>query len=52
LEELFLATVSRLPTENETKAFAAYRAKAPDRRTAFVDTMWALVNTTEFIFNH
>jgi hypothetical protein len=52
LEELFLATVSRLPTESETKAFSVYRSKASDRRTAFVDTMWALVNTTEFIFNH
>lgn len=52
LEELFLATVSRFPTEQEAKAFDAYRAKAKDRRSAFSDTLWALVNTTEFIFNH
>lgn len=52
LEELFLATVSRFPTERETKAFEAYRSRAKDRRTAFSDTLWALVNTTEFIFNH
>lgn len=52
LENLFLATVSRFPTENEFKAFEAYRAKAKDRRTAYSDTLWALVNTTEFIFNH
>ena len=52
LENLFLATVSRFPTENEFKAFEAYRKKANDRRTAYSDTLWALVNTTEFIFNH
>jgi hypothetical protein len=52
LDELFLATVSRLPTETDRKAFADYRRTVPDRRTAFTDTMWALINTREFILNH
>jgi hypothetical protein len=52
LAELFLSTLSRYPTPEETKAFEGFRAKANDRRTAFIDTLWALVNTTEFIFNH
>jgi hypothetical protein len=52
LEELFLATLSRLPTEKEKARFAEYSAGQKDRRKVFADTLWALVNTTEFIFNH
>jgi hypothetical protein len=110
LEELFLATLTRLPTEAEKQHFAAYlekrkkgpkvtaalttlrvkedpalvtkggkkgtgqtlltaekakggpkpgmipkKTEPPDqliRRAAFVDTLWALVNTREFILNH
>jgi len=52
LDELFLASVSRLPTAKERAWFASYRAQARDRRTAFVDTLWALINTHEFVFNH
>ncbi|HEY7327432.1 MAG TPA: DUF1549 and DUF1553 domain-containing protein [Gemmataceae bacterium] len=52
LDELFLATVSRLPTSKERAWFADYRAQTKDRRSAFVDTLWALINTHEFIFNH
>jgi hypothetical protein len=52
LDELFLATLSRLPTSKERERFAEYRAAAKDRQTAFLDTMWALINTNEFVFNH
>jgi hypothetical protein len=52
LEELFLATLSRSPTAEDRTAFAEYRRTAPDRRTAFADTLWALINTREFILNH
>jgi hypothetical protein len=52
LDELFLATVCRLPSAKERAAFAGYRAKSKDRQTAFFDTMWALINTNEFVFNH
>lgn len=52
LEELFLATVSRLPTEKERAWFSDHRASSKDRRSAFVDTLWALINTNEFVFNH
>jgi hypothetical protein len=51
-EELFLATVTRFPTEQEKKQFAEYRAKKNDRQAAFTDTVWALINTREFILNH
>jgi hypothetical protein len=52
LDELFLASVSRLPTAKERAWFADYMAQAKDRRSAFVDTLWALINTNEFVFNH
>src|SRR5262249_57195313 len=52
LDELFLATLSRLPTEKERASFHRHRETKKDRRAAFADTLWALVNTTELIFNH
>jgi hypothetical protein len=52
LEELFLATLSRPPTAKERSGFAAHRASSKNRRSAFIDTLWALINTNEFVFNH
>ena len=52
LDELFLATLSRLPSEQDRQAFADYRKTVTDRRAAFTDTVWALINTREFILNH
>jgi Protein of unknown function (DUF1549)/Protein of unknown function (DUF1553) len=52
LDELFLATVTRLPNERERKAFAAHRQAVPNRQAALADTLWALINTREFILNH
>jgi hypothetical protein len=49
---LFLATVSRLPTAKDRALFAEVRAGGKDRQTVFLDTMWALINTNEFVFNH
>lgn len=50
LEELFLATLTRFPTQGEIAWFRQHRAK--DRRAALTDVMWALINTREFILNH
>jgi hypothetical protein len=52
LEELFLGALSRWPTAGERQAFREYRRRVPDRRAAFADTLWALINTREFILNH
>ena len=51
-DELFLATVCRMPSAREKAAFAEYRTGEKNRENLFVDTLWALINTTEFIFNH
>ena len=37
--------------ESWTK-FAAYLERKKDRPKAYADLLWAVVNTTEFIFNH
>ena len=52
LDELFLATLSRLPNARDRQAFAEHRKLVTNRREAIVDTMWALINTREFILNH
>jgi hypothetical protein len=52
IEELFLATLSRLPNDPERKAALAHLAEKKDRTKAFADVLWALINTREFILNH
>jgi hypothetical protein len=52
IDELFLATLSRYPTEKEKAKALAYVGARDVRQLAYADALWALVNTTEFIFNH
>jgi hypothetical protein len=52
IEELFLATVSRFPGEKEKQAALDHLQGSTDRQAGFVDTVWALINTREFILNH
>ena len=33
-------------------AFLKHREEEPNREAAFVDALWALINTREFILNH
>ncbi len=51
-ETMFLATLSRLPTDQETKKVLDYIARAPDKRSAYHDVLWTLLNLTEFLSNH
>lgn len=52
LDELLIATLTRLPNDKERASFLAYREKSKNRQTAYNDLLWVIVNTTEFIFNH
>jgi len=52
IEELFLATLSRWPTEAEKTAFAKHRGNDRNRQAMYLDALWALINTREFILNH
>jgi RNA polymerase sigma factor (sigma-70 family) len=47
LEALYLATLARLPTDGETKHILK-QVSGTNRRQAFKDTLWALVNSAEF----
>jgi len=57
LDELYLATLSRLPLEGEVKAALDHVNKGGDaagegRRKAWEDVQWALLNAKEFLFRH
>ncbi len=52
LTELYLATLSRLPTELDMKVALDHVNKAADKRKAWEDVHWALLNAKEFLFRH
>ncbi len=55
VNELYLATYSRLPRNSERESAVAFldAATATGLRTqAAEDLLWTLMNTTEFLFNH
>lgn len=52
IEEVFLATLSRLPNEQERADALKHLSSAKSRDDGVTDLMWALVNTREFILNH
>ncbi|WP_238388595.1 DUF1549 domain-containing protein [Roseimaritima ulvae] len=52
LNELYLAALSRPPTASELSVSLQYLQDREDRRQAFEDLTWALINTKEFGFNH
>jgi hypothetical protein len=61
MDELWLAALSRFPTDEERQKVRAYLADrlkdAKDnantlREQAWQDVLWALLNTKEFLFNH
>jgi hypothetical protein len=52
LDELFLACLARLPNADERAAFERHRHESKTRQAVFQDTLWALINTREFILNH
>jgi hypothetical protein len=51
-DELFLATLSRLPKAGEKLDTLQHLKEAKNRQEAVTDLIWALVNTREFILNH
>jgi hypothetical protein len=52
LKELYLTTVSRLPADGEVQAALDHVAKNSDKRKAWEDVQWALLNSKEFLFRH
>ncbi|HKB39099.1 MAG TPA: DUF1549 domain-containing protein [Gemmataceae bacterium] len=52
LNELYLATLSRLPNAGEVEAALGHVAKNANKRSAWEDVHWALINSKEFLFRH
>jgi hypothetical protein len=50
VEQIYLATVSRKPTEPEIEV--ARKALEPNRRAGAENLQWALINSPEFIFTY
>lgn len=51
-EELYLSALCRTPTESEKQAASTHLARSRDRRKAWEDVAWALVNSKEFLLRH
>ena len=52
-DEIYLACLSRYPTDEERRAVAGLIGEgATARREGLEDALWAILNTREFICNH
>ncbi len=49
LDELYLSSVARFPTDAERKKLLAYVAGAKQKRAAWEDVTWGLLNAKEFL---
>ena len=53
IEELYLATLSRRPSDSEVALMRqAFEDSSGNRRAAAEDVLWTLLNTREFVYNH
>jgi hypothetical protein len=55
IEELFLSTLSRMPTPEESERLVRYVDSGGPRheqKAALADLFWALLNSAEFFLNH
>ena len=52
IEELFLATVSRLPTSDEREACLKFVHNAESPEKGLQGVLWSLLNTREFLLQH
>ncbi|MFM9965761.1 MAG: DUF1549 domain-containing protein [Planctomycetaceae bacterium] len=52
LDELYLGSLSRLPSSDERLTATKYLDEESDKRQAAEDLLWTLLNSKEFMFNH
>ena len=52
LTDLYNAALARAPFDDEKAIALAHVAKGSDKRKAWEDVLWALLNTREFLFRH
>ena len=52
IDDLYLSTLTRFPSETERIRMRRAFSESTDRRETVEDILWALLNTKEFVFNH
>jgi hypothetical protein len=52
IDDLYLATLSRPPTKQETAKAREWIAQAGSAKEGAQDLLWSLLNSREFLFNH
>ncbi len=52
LDTLYLRSLSRKPAPGTRTAMLAHVSSSPDRRQAWEDVLWTLLNSQEFIYQH
>ena len=52
LDELYMVAMARKADADEAKAALAHVTKSTDKRKAWEDVLWAILNTREFLFRH
>ncbi len=54
IEQLYLVALARLPSSKELERMVAYvtAPKRSDLRAAYGDVLWAMLNSSEFAYNH
>ncbi|MEC8928842.1 MAG: hypothetical protein VX705_06495, partial [Verrucomicrobiota bacterium] len=52
IDELYLAALSRRPTDAERKIITDHLTTSKGRDAAYENILWALLNKTEFLFQH
>jgi len=51
IEKLYLTTLARRPTADETKKMKEFVGKQQDAKAAYGDVLWVLLQTSEFALN-
>ena len=52
VEELYLVTLSRMPSQDEIDRAQRWMREAPTPKEGLQDLLWVLLNSREFLFNH
>ncbi len=52
IDELYVRSLTRLPTDEEKKQLLVSVSEAPDEQQGLEDVFWAVLNSREFVFNH
>ena len=52
VEELYLTVLSRYPTPDELQRLTEFAGGKAARRDQWIDIIWALINSPEFLFRH